>query len=78
MCAALTNYVRGHDVTPDRHRPAGTAHSEGWPHRLMSSSPEEWCDRTQGVRWLIDTMFTREQDRVQQAILWARGRYQRS
>jgi hypothetical protein len=45
---------------------------------LMASSPEEWSDRTHGVRWLIDTLFTREQDRVQQAILWARGRYQRS
>ena len=44
----------------------------------MNSSPDEWGQRTQGVRWLIDTLFTREQDRVQQAILWARGRYQRS
>ncbi|MDN5802997.1 MAG: amidoligase family protein [Microlunatus sp.] len=78
LCAALTNYVRAHEVTPDEHRPAGTAHSEGWTNRLMNSSPDEWTRRTQGVRWLIDTLFTREQDRVQQAILWARGRYQRS
>lgn len=78
LCAALTNYVRTHDVDPDQHRPAGTAHTEGWPNRLMNSSPEEWSERTQGVRWLIDNLFTREQDRVQQAILWARGRYQRS
>ena len=78
LCAALTNYVRTHDVDADQHRPAGTAHAEGWPNRLMNSSPEEWSQRTQGLRWLIDNLFTREQDRVQQAILWARGRYQRS
>ena len=77
LCAALTNYVRSNDVTPDQHRPAGSAHREGWPNRLMASSPGEWADRTQGVRWLIDTLFAREQDRVQQAILWAHGRYQR-
>lgn len=77
LCAALANYVRNNDVMPDQHRPVGTAHSEGWTNRLMSSSPEEWSERTQGVRWLIDTLFSREQDRVQQAILWARGRYQR-
>src|SRR6478735_8213051 len=71
LCAALTNYVRSNDVTPDLHRPAGSAHAEGWPNRLMASSPGEWADRTQGVRWLIDTLFGREQDRVQQAILWA-------
>ena len=78
LCAALTNYVRRNDVPPGEHRPAGTAQSEGWTNRLMASSPDEWTERTQGVRWLIDTLFSREQDRVQLALLWARGRYQRS
>jgi len=45
----------------------------------MASGPDEWTERTQAARrWLIDTLFSREPDRAQLALRWARGRYQSS
>ena len=77
LAAAMTGWVRDHHDLPAVPRPVGTSLGEGWTNRLMGSSPGEWADRTRPVRTLIDTLFRRDADRQQMALLWARGRYQR-
>lgn len=78
LAAAMTNYVRTNPVPEGERRPMGSAQREGWTNRMMSSTPAEWEARTHGIRHLIDNLFTRDEDRSQLAILWARGRYVRS
>lgn len=75
LAAGLANYVRDHEVPDLGPRPLGTARSEGWTNRLMGSTEGEWADRTHHIRTLIDTLFTRDADRQQIALLWAHGRY---
>ena len=77
LAAAMTNYARTAQDVPDSHQPAGTAQRAGWTNSLMGSGRQEWADRTERIRWLIDTLFQRESDRIQVAMLWAHGRYRR-
>ena len=75
LCAALTNYVRDHDVQPGPHRPWGTSRSEGWAGRTMALDATEFAERTAGIRGLIDTLVSTDEDRIQLAKLWGRGNY---
>ena len=43
----------------------------------MASTSQQWAERTERIRGLIDTLFDRQDDRVQIAMLWAHGRYRR-
>lgn len=77
LAAAMTNYSRSDCPVPDGHQQVGTAQRDGWTNQLMASTSEQWAERTQRIRWLIDTLFDRQDDRVQIAMLWAHGRYRR-
>lgn len=75
LCAALANYVRDNDVQPGPHRPWGTSRSEGWAGRTMALDGTEFAERTAGIRGLIDTLVSTDEDRIQLAKLWGRGNY---
>ena len=75
LCAAMTNYVRDHDVPTGQHQPLHSARQGGWARNLMASSVEQFESRTVGVRRLIDTLFTSDRDRLQIAALWGHGSY---
>lgn len=77
LCAAMTNYVRDHEVEPGQHHALHTSRREGWTRALMSSPPDEFENRTRRIRSLIDTLFTTDRERQQIACLWGRGSYHR-
>ena len=77
LAAAMTNYSRTDLPILDGHQQVGTAQRGGWTNQLMGSTGEQWAERTQRIRWLIDTLFDRQDDRVQMAMLWGHGRYRR-
>ena len=77
LCAAMTNYVRDHDVPTGEHRPLNTARREGWARNLMAAPAEAFAAHTEPVRQLIDTLFTTDRDRRQIAALWGHGSYYR-
>ena len=77
LAAAMTNYSRTELPIPDGHQQVGTAQREGWTNQLMTSTSQQWAERTERIRGLIDTLFDRQDDRQQIAMLWAHGRYRR-
>lgn len=77
LAAAMTNYSRTDLPIPDGHQQVGTAQQAGWTNQLMASTAQQWAQRTERIRGLIDTLFDRQDDRVQIAMLWAHGRYRR-
>lgn len=77
LCAAMTNYVRDHDVPTGEHRPLNTARQQGWARNLMAAPTDAFAEHTQPVRQLIDTLFIADRDRRQIAALWGHGSYYR-
>jgi hypothetical protein len=77
LCAAMTNYVRDHDVPTGEYRPLHTARQQGWARNLMAAPTQAFAEHTEPVRRLIDTLFTTDRDRRQIAALWGHGSYYR-
>lgn len=77
LCAAMTNYVREHDVPVGRHQPRGVSWRAGWARNLMDLSIDEFAHHTQGIRGLIDDLCATDAERSQTAAVWGRGSYYR-